>query len=183
MDECNLWSQIVQQFKLTCSDFDGLWIKRRRLFNTETMVHLLFNLASGRDESYSTIIDKIFANSSHSPANSSFCEARVKFPSFLVGEIREVITDIFDNNTKGSDWHGYRIHAIDGTKISLPGALTKEGFKNPSGGYCPQGLVSLLLRVDDKMICDISLCAHENERLEAHKHLSYLSHNVFPSTL
>lgn len=176
MDECSQWRKISHCFKEVCSRFDELWIKRRRIFTTEKIVHMLLNLVATKDHSYKTI--STFTDFSLPKcAASSFCEARSKFPSFVLSELREETLDTFDSEFPPHLWHGLRVHAVDGSKLALPRELFSEAFKAPTGGYCPQGLLSALVRVDDKMICDIFLSPDENERNAAHRHLEHLSAN------
>lgn len=171
MEESTLWLQIVQQFKKSCSDFDGLWIKRRRRFDTESIVRSLLRLAGGHQPSYQSVLDHFPTP----PAASSFCEARRKLPSYIIGESRRDLLDVWDSNRKLETWHGYKTHAVDGSKLSLPRELFEYGFKAPACGHCPQALLSTLVRIDDRMICDIRLSKLQNERDEAHAHLEHLS--------
>jgi len=175
MDECNLWSSVMQHLRDCCSDFDSLWITRQRRINTQVMVQGLLHLARGSRRSYDWVLDQLKSESEKPLAASSYCEARSRFPAYIVREIRDEITTFWDEKYSDDRWHGFRLHAVDGTKVSLPRPLFDEGFQAPASGYCPQGLVSLLLRLDDRMICDIRLSSHENERTEACAHLDYLS--------
>src|SRR5690606_23111298 len=152
-----------------------LWIKRHRVFDTEAMVKSLLHLAGGSSQSYQRVMDQIGLGEIPSPAASSFCEARAKLPPFVVAEVRRDFLEVWDERFSGQLWHGYRPHAVDGTKVSLPRPLFEHGFKAPIGGHCPQGLVSLLVRLDDRMVCDIRLTKYENERHEAHEHLAHLA--------
>lgn len=170
MEESTLWLQIVQQFKKSCSDFDGLWIKRRRRFDTESIIRSLLRLVGGNQPSYQSVLDYFPT----APAASSFCEARRKLPSFVIGESRRDLLDVWDANRKLETWHGYKTHAVDGSKVSLPRELFEYGFEAPACGYCPQALLSTLVRIDDRMICDIRLSKFQNERDEAHAHLEHL---------
>lgn len=176
MDECNLWRGLMQRLRGACASFDGLWLKRRRVFDTESIVKGLLHLADGSRQSYHRLMDQIdLGVILPAPAASSFCEARAKLPPFVIGEVRREVLDFWDEHSPSAGlWHGYRPHAIDGTKVSLPRPLFEYGFKAPAGGHCPQALVSLLVRLSDRMICDIRLAKEENERREAHEHLTHL---------
>jgi hypothetical protein len=176
MDEYSLWSQILHRFKETCDRIDSQWIKRRRVFKSESLIFLLFKLVANSKGNYSSVIHNVFGCLDVIPSSSSFCESRSKFLSHYIEDLREEIMDAFDSNTSLKTWHGLHIYSVDGTKVSLPRELYSEGFKAPSSGFCPQGLISALVRAEDKMICDIELTSNENERLAAHKHLDKLSH-------
>lgn len=174
MEESSLWPRLMQQLRESCATFDDLWIERRRVFDTETMVRGLLHLACGGHQSYQRVMDQL--DLALPPAASSFCEARAKFPSFIIGELRRDLLDIWDDHVvPDRRWHGYRPYAVDGTRVSLPRGLFEYGFKAPHGGHCPQALVSLLVRLDDRIVCDVRLAKHENERNEAYEHLAHLS--------
>ena len=174
MEEIILWSRIVHQFRESCLNFDRLWIKRKRSFSTESMVKSLMLLTAGSRQAYCRTLEQIWPDSTPAPAASSFCEARTKFPPHIIGEIRRDLLELSDESTKSDIWHGFRLHAVDGTKVSLPRSLFAYGFRAAPGGFCPQALVSLLVRLDDRMAIDIRLSKHENERAEAHEHLAHL---------
>jgi hypothetical protein len=174
MDECNLWSRIAQQLRSSCLSFDQQWMKRRRIFDTEALVTGLMHLVGGTQTSYAQAMDMLPLRGS-TPTASSFCAARTKLAPFVIGEIRQDILEVWDEHHGGERWHGRRLHAVDGSKVSLPRPLFEYGFNAPKGGHCPQGLVSLLLRLDDRMVCDVRISKHANERLEAHEHLAHLA--------
>jgi hypothetical protein len=175
MEECILWRDLMHRFRASCSDFDGIWIKRKRLFNTFSVVKSLLHLVANTHQSYIRVMDHLELPCGRVPAASSFCGARSRLPSFVMSELRRDILEASDEGVSGSLWHGYRIHAVDGTRVTLPLELKKNGFKLPGGGHYPQGLVSLLVRLDDRAVCDIRLSKHEDERHEAHEHLAHLT--------
>jgi hypothetical protein len=165
----------MQRLSDSCSHFDHLWVERRRIFDTQTLIKSLLHLCAGAHQSYHRVMDQIGLGTDFSPAASSFCEARAKLSPFVIGEIRRDLLDGWDEERPERFWHGYRPHAVDGTKVSLPRQLFAYGFKAPAGGHCPQGLVSLLVRLGDRLVCDIRLSKDENERHEAHEHLAHLA--------
>lgn len=175
MDECTLWSRMMHQLRLTCAESDGLWIKRRRRFSTEKIVKTLMHLAAERSSYFHALnqMDELGAGAPPSP--SSFCEARAKMPSFIVGDVRRDVLEVWDEHVPSQLWYGYRPHVVDGTKVALARSFLKYGFVTPSLGHCPQGLISLLIRLEDRVVCDIRLSSHENERVHALEHLAHLS--------
>ena len=69
-------------------------------------------------------------------------------------------------------WCGRQLLAVDGTKINLPRQLLKAGYALPSKqSYYPQGLVSCLYRLGDRMPVDFELLASSDERLPVLTHL------------
>lgn len=172
MDECSLWQRIRHQLHESCSNLDSVWIKRRRIFDTELILKGLLHLSGNRgQQSY----QRAMAELTSTPAASSFCEAREKVPSFVFGEVRKDILDIWDKNrSKPQLWHGYELYAVDGSKVNLPLQLLKLGYKASGTGYYPLGLVSLLVRMNDQVVCDVRLSKTMDERNEAHEHLAHL---------
>ena len=74
-----------------------------------------------------------------------------------------------------ADWKGHRIHAVDGSKINLPRALIKAGYRCPSdNAYYPQGMVSCLYRLKTQLPVDFDIVAHGDERSLARSHLCAL---------
>ena len=77
------------------------------------------------------------------------------------------------------DWqqrHGYRIFAVDGSKLNLPRPLAQEGYRTPSSNaHYPQGLLSCLYQLRSRIPVDFDLLAHGNERLAALAHLRALA--------
>jgi hypothetical protein len=175
MDEFSLWTQVAHRFRVSCSEFDRLWMKRRRRFDTNSVVQALLHLVGGSQTSYAQVLESLRQKENAAPAASSFCVARQKFPAFLLNELRQAVVDQWDELRPGDRWRDRRIFAVDGSKVSLPQPLSRQGFEPPVSGHCPQALVSLLLRLDDRMICDIRLTSDENERTQAHEHLEHLT--------
>lgn len=180
MDEFILWQKLRQQFNATCTTFDSSWIRRRRLFDTKSLVKGLLHLVGGGRLSYQLVMDQLDLPGTSAPAAASFCEARAKLPPFVIGEIRRDLLDLFDEEYSAQtapkpQWHGYRLHAVDGTRVAMPRPFFAHGFKSPPGGHCPEALVSMLVRIDDKMACDVRLSKQKNERDEAHEHLAHLA--------
>lgn len=126
-------------------------------------------------QNYGSALQSLYNSVSPSPSASSFCESRSKFSSHWIEDIRDEVLDEFDSHSKSQSWHGYQVYAVDGSKLALPRELFAHGFKAPSGGFCPQGLISALVRTKDKLIYDIKLTSNENERTAAHEHLEKLS--------
>lgn len=179
MDECSLWQRIRHQLRESCANLDGVWIKRRRTFNTELLLRGLLHLCGSRgQQSYQRVMTELAADTFSVPAASSFCEARTKVPSFVFGEVRRDILDAWDENRPKKElWHGYEPHAVDGSKVNLPRQLLKLGYKISGTGHYPLGLASLLVRMSDQMVCDVRLAKCMDERNEAHEHLTHLGTN------
>ena len=73
--------------------------------------------------------------------------------------IHRAILEQAPRETAGQLWHGYRIFAVDGSKLNLPRPLAQEGYRTPSSNaHYPQGLLSCLYQL---------LHAHVERRLQA----------------
>ncbi len=72
-------------------------------------------------------------------------------------------------------WNGHRVFAVDGRTFNLPPlpfpTLQPDGFKRPSpNAATPQGLVSCLYRLQDKLPYDVDLAPGGDERTLARHH-------------
>jgi hypothetical protein len=173
MEQYNAWNRLRNQIRDSCKEFDSFWIKRRRQFDTFSMVSSLMELISGADKSYQQILSGENIPFKSSPAASSFCVARSKLPACIIDEIRRGNLNAWNKeNVSDQRWHGFRTFAVDGSKITLPRALLKQDFKTPHCGYCPEALLSVLFRLSDKMVYDLRLSKQKDERAEAFFHLN-----------
>ena len=60
------------------------------------------------------------------------------------------------------------------SKITLPRELLRAGYRIPNdNAHCPQGMVSVLYRLRDRIPVDFDLFGHENERAAAVTHLGH----------
>lgn len=176
MDQHTLWQQTVHQLRECCSDFDRVWMQRRRVFDTFSLVSSLLDLSVGTGKSYLRILNQFHSNPLMSPAASSFCVARNKMPSSILGDIRDEIVASWDEQLpKKGGWFGYSPHIVDGSKLNLPRPMLDQGFRRQTGGHMPQGLLSVLLRVEDRMVMDLNLSSNWDERAHAHEFLESLS--------
>lgn len=87
------------------------------------------------------------------------------------GTIRALLhqaADKFDGTFgTGLRWHGRRVFAVDGTKVNLHrGKELERSFGVPSGGYCPQVLVSTLFDVVAKVPHDIVVGPYDSAERE-----------------
>lgn len=167
MEHVTRWNNTLQLVREVCDDFDSKWIKRRRVFDTFSLVSVLLNLCAGRSKSYAQALCQFQKNSLVAPAASSLCVARKKLPLAVFAEIRERLLDVWGEVQARESWFGLCPYAVDGSKINLPRTLSKYGFKTTKGTFCPQGLLTTLLRVSDKMVISQNLSASFNERSEA----------------
>lgn len=93
-------------------------------------------------------------------AASSFCTARHKITSTLLKDVLQEIA----SSKLGCDaveehrWHGRKVFGIDGAKVNLQrDPDLKAWFGSPTGGHCPQALLSVLYDLGAKMPLDLEV--------------------------
>ncbi len=177
MQECNIWQELMHEFRKSCENFDHLWIKRRRSFDTFSMISILLNLCGGRNNTYLKALHNGTIDNGLVPAASSFCVSRRKMPSHIISEVRKDLVDCWsDIGPQQPDWFGFTPHAVDGSRINLPSNLVKSGYRLPYGSDIPQGLLTVLIRTRDRIISDLRLTSDLNERTQAQILMENLSH-------
>ncbi|WP_341753952.1 transposase [Candidatus Tisiphia endosymbiont of Dioctria rufipes] len=75
-------------------------------------------------------------------------------------------------------WKGHRLFAVDGSRVNVPRELINEGYplyNKERGRYYPQGLMSCLYNLQERIIYDFSLATHMNERLCVLEHIKQLT--------
>ncbi|RYZ77518.1 MAG: hypothetical protein EOP04_30995, partial [Proteobacteria bacterium] len=163
----------LKYFRTLCQDRDSRWIKRKRVFDTYSMIQSLIDLSVGNESSYLNVLSRFPGNLT--PAASSFWEARSKFSSSLIQEIREDLYDFQSENHERMDWFGFSPYAFDGSKLNLPTTLSTDGFHINPGDYFSTGLLSGLVRITDRAIASLELSSDQNERTAAHRMLDLLT--------
>ncbi len=84
---------------------------------------------------------------------------------------RRLHREILASAPEATPWKGRGILAVDGSRITLPRELADHGYRVADGAHYPQGMVSVLYRLRDRIPVDLHLSAHGNERLAALTHL------------
>lgn len=106
----------------------------------------------------------------------SFSEAREKINWEALRDFSQVARDIvYDHDHK--TWHGYRVSAIDGTKLQLPADIgIKDHFGTAGrGSTSPAGQASALYDVYNNMLLDVRLePSKTSERALADLHIEAL---------
>lgn len=182
-----LWKNIVAAVVDVANEHDRAWQKRTRILNTLLVVLFVFRLvfSKGRQGYGTTLVDlwgqcrtlgiTLPQPAPVSPAAMSNARAKVNESVF-----KDIHDEILRQVDRGDDrlWKGHRIFAVDGSKINLPRALTKDGYRIPSdNAWYPQGLLSCLYRLRSKIPVDFDLFSHDDERKAALTHLEALSGN------
>lgn len=110
--------------------------------------------------------------------NQAFSKGRMRIKWEAFRELFVMTRDHFYENYHYKTWNGFRLSAIDGTKINLPYSESNvENFGiQKSTGELPQSLGSTLYDVLNKIIIDATASpCNANERELAKQHLEILS--------
>ncbi len=179
-----LWRDFVGIVAEVAEDCDPQWRRRRRTIGTLLVMLFVFRLVfSHNRQGYQITINGLWEQcrmlgvslpQDHPVAASAMCGARKKVSEQVFREAHRRIVDRI-GEAGVETWCGRRLFAVDGTKINLPRELIGEGYRTPAAdAWYPQGLVSCLYRLDDRMPIDFDLQAHGDERRMAAAHLAHL---------
>ena len=159
---------------------DARWQKRRRVFDSLLIMLFVFRLVvAPRGQGYRTTLCELWEQcgaagvalpQAEPPAASTACEAREKLDE---AAFKRLHREILAAGPECPSWKGRRILAVDGSKITLPRELVESGFRANDGAHYPQGMVSVLYRLRDRIPVDFDLFDHENEREAALTHLDH----------
>ncbi len=159
---------------------DARWQQRKRVFDSLLiMLFVLRLVAAPRGQGYRTTLCALWEQCTAAgvalpqdepPAASTACVAREKLDE---AAFRCLHAAILATGPDCPSWKGRRILAVDGSKITLPRELADHGFRVADGAHDPQGMVSVLYRLRDRIPVDFDLFDHENERTAALAHLDH----------
>ena len=174
------WEELVAAATAVAEREDANWRKRRRVFGSLLIMLFVLRLAvTPGGHGYRTVLCALWEECARAgvdlpqdepPAASTACTAREKLDEAAFKRLhREVLARI----PKPTLWKGHRVLAIDGSKITLPRNLANHGYRVIDGAHYPQGMLSVLYRLHDRIPVDFTLFSHENERLAALTHLEH----------
>ncbi len=183
-----LWGKVTEILHDVAAEYDKKWRVRRRVIDSLMLMLLILRLVSSKNsQSYGTTIDDLWDSCDRldlplaqkdSIAPSSFCEARLKLDESVFRCANTKILEAYAPKAERYTWRGHRLFAIDGSKITLPPALVKHGYKLPNdNAHYPQGLASCLFEIQSQLPYDFDLVAHGDERLCASHHIRSLRDN------
>ena len=178
-----MWSRIVDAAADIAARHDETWMKRRRTLNSLIVMLFVFRLVLSRGrKGYATVIAELWdqcrrlgvALPQPQPvAISSIGKARARVHEDV---FRDLHREILAHDTHDPNWNGHRTFAVDGSKLNLPRPLVEAGYPLPNdGAHYPQGLLSCLYRLDNRMPVDFLLTPDADERAAARTHLDALS--------
>ncbi len=174
------WETLVAAATAVAEREDARWQKRRRVFNSLLiMLFVLRLVVAPRGQGYRATLCELWEQCAAAgvelpqdepPAASTACEAREKLDERA---FRTLHREILAHSPEGRLWKDHRVLAVDGSKITLPRELEPCGYRIPSGAHYPQGMVSAMYRLNDRIPVDFDLFRHENERRAALSHLDH----------
>lgn len=129
------------------------------------MILYFLNLAKGSAQQELDHFFKVI-NQTEDPTQfitqSAFTQARAKLSPKAFCELNTRVTESFYQQTKLNTWRGFRVCAVDGSKLRLPDEeAIRETFgvqkgKNTVTG-CPMALASVYYDVLNQVVIDASL--------------------------
>jgi hypothetical protein len=139
---------------------------------------LLYLVADAGRRGYEALLDEFWDECrdlsvplpTESPISASaFCQARKKIDPEFIRALLHHVADEFEK-THGRDfrWNGHRLLAVDGSKFTLQrSAKLSAAVGLPTGGHCPQMLLSTLYDVLSGVPHDITVAPTlSSERVE-----------------
>ena len=178
-----MWSRIADAAAGIAARHDREWMQRRRVLNSLVVMLFVFRLVLARGrKGYATVTAELWEQCRKSGialpqpqpvAASSICKARARVHEDL---FRDLHREILAHGIHDPNWNGHRTFAVDGSKLNLPRPLVDAGYPLPNdGAHYPQGLLSCLYRLDNRMPVDFLLASDADERAAALTHLDALS--------
>ena len=184
----NFWTEIKNIFNKISDKFDAKWQKRKRVLNTRLLVAIILKLVQSKNrQGYGSILMQFWEVCTekniellqvNSVSASSLCEARQKLSEDIFKELNQDLVTHWQKNQDLPSWKTHRIFAVDGSPVNVPRELINDGYKlyaQERGRYYPQGLMSCLYNLQEKIIYDFDFVTHMNERTCALQHMKKLT--------
>ena len=178
-----MWSRVADAAADIAARHDREWMQRRRVLNSLIVMLFVFRLVLARGQKgYATVTAELWEQCRRSGitlpqpqpvAASSICKACARVHENL---FRDLHREILSHGIHDPNWNGHRTFAVDGSKLNLPRPLVEAGYRTPNpDAWYPQGLLSCLYRLDNRMPVDFILSSDANERTAALTHLDALA--------
>ena len=168
------------------AEFDQKWQQRRRVLNTLLVALFIFRLVfSHNRQSYDTTLHELWSQCRRleialpqpEPVSAAaMCKARRKLDeNFFQLLQRRVVAQQWPLQRQHR-WQGHARYAVDGSQLRLPHELRRQGYVSASSpkSHYPQGLVSCLYRLKERLPIDFELVSHGDESALARQHLRRL---------
>jgi hypothetical protein len=127
------------------ASLDGKHFLRKRIFNAKTV---LFEILSGIHTSLQSHLNDAYIERDYPLASASaFCQSRTGFDPEVVHKIYRKTAEEFAKCDDLAKWRGFRLHAVDGTKVRLYGSKANMDEYGSFGS--PDACMAMLLTVFD----------------------------------
>lgn len=183
------WVEVSKLFEHTCTSMDQVWQKRKRILDSKFLVTFILKMIlsknkQGYGSNLNTLWDSCEVKGISLPklaavAASSVCEARQKLPEIVFKSLNNELIELWHQHRNMQTWNGHKVFAIDGSKLNMPTGLLKYGFKisERRGRHYPNGMMSCLYNLHEKIVYDFELVPHNDERSCAIEHFKKLNPN------
>lgn len=166
-----------ENFKESHRMQDKDFTRKRKLKFSEICLMILKGSKKGLQAGINTFL-KETKNEIKSYSSAAFCKARQKINPSAFKELFKITANEFYSNNEYKTLYGYRIWAIDGSKLNLPNTeelLEIYGSENFNNGIHIQAQASCLYDVLNHVILDAYMEPHNtSERELAKKHIECL---------
>lgn len=152
---------------------------RKRKLPFTSLVLFMINIIKQTIQKELTRFVKMFENKSSNITKSAFSQSRIKLKPEAFIELNNCLTEEFYTDNIIEKWNGFRLCAIDGSKL-IPPTHSEELMKKfgtlSNGMIIPQAQVSSCYDVLNEIIIDTQLeTLQVNEMNQATRHLEKLS--------
>jgi len=171
--------------KVESRDFREKSKKRAQDFSRDRKMgfnHLIYFILSMIKESSQNALERFFekTNKKIFMTQQAFSLARkkIKWEAFLILFVFTVNTHYKENKNQIQRWNGLRIHAVDGSKMSLPNdkPLRKYFGTIGAGSTSPTAQGSILYDILNNIVVDAQIePISTDERTMAYKHIKQLT--------
>lgn len=152
---------------------------RKRKMPFVSLVLFMVNIIKQTLQKELTRFVKMFENKSSNITKSAFSQSRIKLRPEAFIELNNCLIEEFYTDNIIKEWNGFRLVAIDGSKLILPthsNELMEKFGELSNGMIIPQAQVSSCYDVLNEIIIDTQLEAIQvNEMNQAVRHLEKLS--------
>lgn len=183
----NFWIEVKNIFEEVSNKFDMEWRKRKRTLGSKLLITIILKLVQTKNkQGYGSTLTQFWEICAEknirlpqisSIAPSSLCEARQKLSENVFKQLNNELMNHWQKKGNLPSWKGHRIFAIDGSCVVLPRKLIDAGYKlcdKKNECYYPQGLMSCLYNLQEKVIYNFDFVNHMNERLCILEHIEKL---------
>ena len=166
-------SMFVENGKMRKEDFT-----RNRKFSFADTVFVVLNKTGRGIRSAIRAYKETVKREEESYSQQAFSKGRMRIKWEAFQDLHELSVKEFYENADFKKYRGYRVSAIDGSKLSLPmhpETMTEFGVQKSTGNQV-QALSSSLCDVLNSVVIDASLDRHDaSEREQAKRHIEQLS--------